>query len=47
MTENGTSQDRALMANWLANRPDTNTVAHFTPSPGIHKLTLTFDNDAL
>lgn len=47
MTEKGIRQDKALMANWLADRPDTNTVAHFTPGPGIHKLTLTFDSDAL
>ena len=37
----------SMMANWLASRPDTSKVAQFTAGPGIHKLTLQFDSEAL
>ena len=47
MNDNGISRDKALMADWLANRPDTSKVAQFTAGPGIHKLTLQFDSEAL
>lgn len=36
-------QDRAIMAAWLAERPDTATVAEFVPGPGIQRLNLRFD----
>ncbi|MDG1413012.1 MAG: hypothetical protein P8Q89_02830 [Alphaproteobacteria bacterium] len=47
MNDNGISRDKALMADWLASRPDTSKVAQFTAGPGIHKLTLQFDSEAL
>lgn len=36
-------QDQSLMQQWLASRPDTESVAHFVPGPGIQKLHLSFD----
>ncbi|MBX2882851.1 MAG: hypothetical protein KTR32_23070 [Granulosicoccus sp.] len=35
--------DQQLMGQWLAHKPDTESVAGFVPGPGIQKLNLTFD----
>ena len=35
--------DRTLMRNWLATKPDTESVAKFVPGPGIARLNLRFD----
>jgi len=37
------AHDRELMKNWLANRPDTDSVAGFVAGPGIERLRLSFD----
>lgn len=39
--------DRGLLEQWLADRPDTESVAHFTPGPGIQRLNVRFDIEAL
>jgi len=36
------AHDRELMKNWLANRPDTDSVAGFVAGPGIERLRLSF-----
>jgi hypothetical protein len=36
-------QDSTAMENWLADSPDTTSVAHFKEGPGIRKLALQFD----
>ena len=36
-------RDVAQMKAWLADRPDTESVAGFVPGPGIQKLSLSFD----
>ena len=38
-----TDTDTVAMEGWLANRPDTESVMHFTPAPGIARLNLRFD----
>ena len=38
-----TDTDTAAMEHWLAKRPETESVAHFTPGPGIARLNLRFD----
>lgn len=35
--------DKIAMTGWMANRPDTQSVAEFKPGPGIQKLALRFD----
>ena len=35
--------DVQAVTNWMANRPDTESVAHFLPGPGIQRLDLKFD----
>ncbi len=37
------NQDRNRMQGWKQSAPDTESVAHFKPGPGIEKLTLGFD----
>lgn len=37
------AQDASTMKAWLAERPDTESVANFLPGPGIQKLDLKFD----
>jgi len=39
--------DRAAMQHWMANAPDTQAVAGFVAGPGIARLSLTFDIEAL
>jgi len=39
--------DRQLLRSWLADTPDTDSVASFKPGPGIQKLNIRFDIDAL
>lgn len=39
--------DKALISKWLSTSPDTESVANFLPGPGIQKLHLTFNIDAL
>lgn len=39
--------DRKLMQSWLANRPDTDSVAGFVAGPGIARLQLRFDIEKL
>ena len=39
--------DRDKMQSWLADHPDTESVAGFVPGPGIQKLDLRFDIDKL
>jgi len=41
--ESGKEHDRELMQSWLANRPDTDSVAGFVAGPGIKRLRLSFD----
>lgn len=38
---------RESLHQWLSNRPDTESVAHFQPGPGIQKLPIKFDIHAL
>ncbi len=40
---NSIERDAAQMKDWLAQRPDTESVAGFLPGPGIQKLDLKFD----
>jgi hypothetical protein len=42
-----TAQDTARMDAWLADMPNTTSVADFVPGPGIERLDLTFDIRAL
>lgn len=35
--------DRLKLSQWLAAQPDTESVAHFTPGPGIQRLDIQFD----
>lgn len=44
---NSIEADRELLGSWLADHPDTESVAHFTPGPGIQKLNIRFDIEAL
>ena len=37
------TKDKQAMASWLDQRPDSSSVAQFTPGPGIAKLDLKFD----
>jgi len=39
--------DVEAVEGWMAQRPDTQSVAHFLPGPGIQKLALKFDIDLL
>lgn len=43
MQDTAIKNDRQAIAGWLAERPDTTSVANFVPGPGIHKLSLRFD----
>jgi len=45
--QNSIEQDQKQMRQWLETRPDTESVAHFKPGPGIQKLDLSFDIQAL
>jgi len=40
-------QDRIRLRQWAESSPDTESVAHFKPGPGIERLNLSFDIDAL
>ncbi|MFT7648571.1 MAG: hypothetical protein ACI8Y4_003323 [Candidatus Poriferisodalaceae bacterium] len=46
---NGThvERDQTLMQGWLSSTPDTDSVASFVAGPGIERLDLSFNNDAL
>ena len=44
---NSIENDKALMASWLQDRPDSSRVAEFVPGPGIQKLSLKFDQEKL
>ena len=44
---NSIENDKALMASWLQDRPDSSRVAEFVPGPGIQKLSLKFDQAKL
>jgi len=35
------------LAKWLQSKPDTESVAHFRPGPGIQKLPVSFDIEKL
>ena len=39
--------DTAQIAQWMASRPETASVAEFVPGPGIQRLALRFDIDQL
>ena len=39
--------DKELMKNWLELQPNASTVTGFQPGPGIDKLNLQFDIEAL
>lgn len=43
VSANSIERDAAQIKDWLAHRPDTESVAHFLPGPGIQKLDLRFD----
>ena len=43
MSDTAIENDRQALSQWLAERPDTTSVANFVPGPGIHKLSLRFD----
>lgn len=45
--EAAVDRDRDLLATWRAAPPQTDSVAHFQPGPGIAKLALRFDTRAL
>lgn len=42
-----TDPDIVAVQRWMAQRPDTESVAHFVPGPGIQKLRLRFDIEQL
>ena len=46
-TDEGLNSDRVAMQQWMANVPDTRAVAGFVAGPGIARLSLTFDIEAL
>jgi len=41
------ADDRARMSVWKSSTPDTESVAHFAPGPGINKLCVSFDIEKL
>ena len=43
MTPEILDADVQAVTAWMANRPDTKSVASFVPGPGIQKLALSFD----
>ncbi|TQV76130.1 aspartyl/asparaginyl beta-hydroxylase domain-containing protein [Denitrobaculum tricleocarpae] len=43
ISSNSIERDAAVMKDWLAQPPDTRSVANFLPGPGIQKLDLRFD----
>lgn len=45
--ESSIETDRQIVRQWIEKTPDTDTVAGFVPGPGIERLSLTFDPDAL
>lgn len=46
-TEQSIKHDQQQMAEWLSQRPDTESVAQFMPGPGIQKLDVRFDINKL
>lgn len=44
---NSVQSDRAIMKTWLSEKPDNSSVSQFVAGPGIAKLSLCFDPDAL
>lgn len=47
MEQDSIARDRSFLAGQLSQAPDTDSVAHFKPGPGIERLALTFDIEKL
>ena len=47
MTPEIIDADVQAVTAWMANRPDTKSVASFVPGPGIQKLALSFDGKSV